>query len=202
MVWCDGDAGGYGSITMNFPVVNVVYTPERVGLAEQMNCFFDEYPDARFYGWLADDFRAKTQDWDKKLAEAAGDDHIAFGSDGWSNQSWPHHITSAFAIGGELVRAAGFFAPRPLYQAGIDSAWNRLGREFKLMKQVKGVEVEHLHWKNKKRPRDDTDNYKERQESGIPQFRKYMTSGAFREARERVKYYLDSRPDMHTGDPA
>ena len=197
-MWADGDEGGYGSISQSFPIEQIIYTPDRVGLSHQMNSFFDEYPDARFYGWLADDFRAKTQDWDKKIAEAAGDDCIAFGSDGWSDQAWGHHITSAFALGGELVRAAGWFAPPELYQAGIDSVWNRFGREFGLMRQIKGVEVEHLHWKNNKRKRDDTDNYQEQQTSGIPRFRKYVNSQDFKNARDRIKRHLDTRADLHS----
>jgi len=198
VVWCDGDDGGYGAITASWPVENIIYTPQRVGLSEQMNHFFDEYPYARFYGWLADDFRAQTDSWDKKLAKAAGDHNIAFGSDGWSNQAWPHHITSAFAIGGELVRATGWFAPPELYQAGIDSVWNRFGREFGLMKHIKGVKVEHLHWKNDKREKDATDNYEEQQSTGIPEFRKYVTSREFRDARDRIKRYLNTRTDLHS----
>lgn len=199
MVWCDGDDHGYGSITATYPIENFVHTPERVGLSEQMNGFFDEYPYARFYGWLADDFRAKTENWDQKLAKAAADHCIAFGSDGWSNQAWPHHITSAFAIGGELVRATGWFAPPQLYQAGIDSVWNRIGREFGLMKQLKHIKVEHLHWKNNKRERDETDNHEEQQSTGIPQFRAYVQSREFKNARSSVRRYLNSRADLHSG---
>ena len=137
-----------------------VVSEENIGIGEAMNRFFREHPDEPFYGWLADDFLPKSLGWDIDLSRAAGNKYIAYCNDLWDRDGKrpPTWITSAFAIGGDLVRAVGWFSPPGIRQAGIDSAWNMLGRSFGLMRYLPSTLVEHEHYKNGKRPKDPTDN--------------------------------------------
>jgi hypothetical protein len=131
---------------------------ENVGVGAAMQWFLRHLPNVPFYGWLADDFVPQTPFWDRRLIEAAGDRFMAFGNDLYPRDFVPQHLTSAFAIGGELVRAVGWFSPPGLRQAGIDSAWNQIGRRFGLMRYLHDVVVAHEHYSVGKRPKDATDN--------------------------------------------
>lgn len=199
VIWVDGDFKGYEPL---YDIVKpgwvIRHTPECVGLAHQMNWLLEEYPAERAYGWLADDFRAETKDWDKQLVDEAEPCFIAYGNDGWSSPSVKQrHITSAFAIGGKIVRQVGWFAPPNLVQAGIDSAWNDLGRKFRLMKKVETVTVNHLHWKNGKRPVDATDNVGEQRDLGVTTYKKYITSPQHKEAIRLVREWLNGGPNLY-----
>ena len=62
--------------------------------------------------------------------------------------------------GGDLVRAVGWWALPGVYQGGIDDAWIHLAhRVFDVKKYVPDVIVEHMSYRNAKRPKDYTDEW-------------------------------------------
>lgn len=133
-------------------------TAENIGVGPAMQRFFERHPDLPYYGWLADDFVPQTPGWDRALIDAAGKHCLACCNDLYPREFVPRHLTSAFAIGGDLVRAVGWFSPPGLRQAGIDSAWNQIGRRFNLLRYLHDVVVAHEHYSVGKRPKDATDN--------------------------------------------
>lgn len=154
IVWCDGC--DYPDLRL--PPNWMKQSGERIGVGPAMQRFYEQHPDLPFYGWLADDFIPETPGWDLRLIQAAGKHCLAYCNDAWPRDFIPQHLTSAFAIGGDIVRAVGWFSPPGLVQAGIDSAWNEIGRHFRLMRYLHDVVVVHEHYKNGKRPKDTTDN--------------------------------------------
>lgn len=167
-VFCvDGNSEGY-LVPASSCWREMLVNSENRGLGARMNWLLAAYASEPFYGWLADDFRPRTRNWDRDLSTAARPNYIAYCNDWWKGPEnnnrgvWVQHITSAFAIGGDLVRAVGWFAPPGLRQAGIDSVWNRIGRTNGLMRYLKDTVVEHLHWKNGKRAPDAIDNLERR----------------------------------------
>jgi len=186
---CYVDGGSYPGLRLP-PNWTLVENEQNIGVGPAMAWFYEKHPYCRYFGWLADDFLPITPDWDRRITEAAGTGRIAYCHDGrrppgsLSNPDW---ITSAFAIGGDLVRAAGWLSPPGLRQAGIDSAWNRIGRRYGLMTYLHDVRVDHLHWKNGKRPRDATDNDIRRE---APLWQRYLRDEEI-PAMTRVGAYLD-----------
>jgi len=133
-------------------------------MADCMRHVYYCWPDEATYGWIADDMRPRTEGWDAVLEEGAGQWDIAtcrdmlFSEDRYSRNTV---LCGAMCWGGELVRAVGWWAPNFCRQAGIDDTWKRLyadkcGRRFMYNNDVL---VEHLHWRNRTRPKDETDNH-------------------------------------------
>lgn len=127
-------------------------------MAPAMNLVLERYPNEDFYGWLADDLRPRTPGWDFKLSEVAGDWDIAHCNDLWMGGSpiiRAGSLCGAFCWGGKLVRTVGWWGLPYTEQAGTDDAWICIRDP----KYVPDVIVEHIHWKNQKRPIDLTDNH-------------------------------------------
>ena len=144
------------------------YSPEWGSLAASLQWCFERYPDAKSYGWLADDTLPRTPGWDKLVEEAAGDWKLAYCWDDWLCLDQVEiyaieqcsNITSGLCWGGELVRTVGRWSiPPGVVQAGIDTAWTELVRPLGLFEFLPDVLVEHQNWRTAKRPLDPTDSW-------------------------------------------
>jgi hypothetical protein len=91
-----------------------------------MNELFEKYPDEEFYGLLADDLIPHTSEWDQRLIEAAGRNKISQANDLTKN---PKHCMHP-CVGGDLVRAAGFFASPTCIHYGSELVWKELAKSF------------------------------------------------------------------------
>lgn len=184
IMFVDGDSDLY-----DFPLPDnwSRIVSDNIGIGAAMDWYFRVHPELPFYGWLADDFVPKSRGWDVELAGTAADRFIAYCNDEWRRQDVPTWITSALAIGGDLVRAVGWFSAPGLRQAGLDSAWNFLGREFGLMRYRHDVVVEHVHWKNGKRARDRTDNRPEEEQQA---WEAHIHGQRHRDARDAIRRFL------------
>jgi hypothetical protein len=69
----------------------------------------------------------------------------------------PNRITPGYVIPGDMVRAVGYWAPPYTTLRGIDTFWEAVGRRTDRYRQSLDVLLEHRHWMNSKRPKDDTD---------------------------------------------
>lgn len=118
------------------------------------NKIFDRYRNCDWYGSICDDQVPMTQNWDKRLVEAAGRKNIAWCEDGML------HLPTCVVLGGDLVRACGFlFVPYMKHFFG-DNAHQLMAEELNIKKFLPDVLVEHRHFWNGKADKDRT--YRER----------------------------------------
>ena len=131
--------------------------------AGQMRWLFDNYPNEPWYGWIADDNRPLTPDFDLELIKTAGDWNFVFCNGGGYKtpaeyrKGLPPSIPSAMLWGGELVRAVGWWAPPWVRHATIDEHWKYITFNSGRARYRHDVVVNHLHWKHNTRAKDDTD---------------------------------------------
>ena len=153
ILWCDG-------CSYDFDHDWLQIESEHIGIGAAMNRVFEMYPDADFYGWLADDLIPHTKGWDVELAKTAEDRYLVSCNDMWlrgrkdDGSPW---VTGAICLGGDLVRAMGWWAPPGMFQMYIDTVWVAVARRFDLLRYRDDIVVEHLHRVNKKREPDQTD---------------------------------------------
>lgn len=155
----------YKGITLP-PGWDVFYGHE--GQPGQMQWFFERHPEEPWYGWIADDMRPLTRDFDKELIATAGDWCMVWCNGGrhrkgivgnWGGEKHvPSTIPSAMLWGGNLVRAVGWWAPPWTQWASIDEAWKRLVMTAGLARFRNDVVVEHLHWTSGLRAKDLVDD--------------------------------------------
>ncbi|HET7377144.1 MAG TPA: hypothetical protein VFK30_10570 [Anaerolineae bacterium] len=124
-------------------------------LIDVMNRFVREHPDLKWYGYLQDDLKFKTRDWDTRLIAAAGNAGIASCNDQWRA---PKRNTGASVYGGDLMRAWGFWGPPKLQHTYIDDFWEESGRECNNWTVLMDVITPHQHFANgkNKQPMDAT----------------------------------------------
>lgn len=165
-------------------------------MAECMRYIFKEYPHEKYYGWLSDDLRPQTDQWDLKLIEAAGDWLLSDCEDdyvGRYHHSYEHTLGGAFCWGGKLVRAVGFWAMEGVKQGGVDDFWTELltyGIHPPMRKHLDEVFVRHDHYKTGRREIDDTDDWERDGEIYIQNdlnfVRDMIRSGAAIKAMDRI----------------
>lgn len=127
--------------------------PENIGLLPALNYAFKTWPNEPWYGQLVDDNLPRTQGWDARLVEAAGERRFVTCKDLWQA---PPRAGGAVVFGGDILRALGFWALPGLWHCYCDDFWETMGRETGLWSIVEDVVVETIHpWKDGK-PGDAT----------------------------------------------
>jgi len=169
--------------------------------AAQMNWLFSEYPDEPWYGWIADDNFPQTPGFDKALIEAAGNNRMIWCNGAtrktpakWdSEKSVPSHIPSCMMWGGDLVRAAGWWAPPWVTHATIDETWKVFCMETGRAGYLHNVVVRHLRAKEG-RQRDATDKAPRPFFSpDMGKFKAWRESGGVQKLNATVTSYLSER---------
>ena len=141
---------------------SIHYEPKWGSLQASMQYVFNKYPDAKSYGWLADDTYPLTEGWDKKVEAAAGDWALAYCNDLWIGPNQRDNgidLTAGLCWGGELVRTVGWWALPGVQQAGIDTAWTLLLKPLQLLRYLPEVVVEHKNYRTLKREKDWVDSW-------------------------------------------
>lgn len=165
LVWMDGC--DYGPMRMPRGWMQVS-TADHRNIGRIMREFYKVHPDLSWYGWMADDCIPVTMRWDEDLIEAAGNICVSYPNDHWQRgvkeRDGSPHVTSIVCMGGELVRAMGFWVLPDQIQMYIDDVWESIAVPLDLMRYRKDVVCEHHHFVNGKRPRDATDT---RQFNGV-----------------------------------
>lgn len=145
---------------------NVVIGP-REGLRAALNEGFVRYPNKNWYGLLADDLVPITKNWDRLLVEKAGTKKISYPNDLGGKPKLPTHPV----VGGDLVRAVGWFGLPSSNHLYLDTAWKAIGEKLNCLHRLPDVIVEHRHpfWnkaskdiiysENKQRAVNDKDNF-------------------------------------------
>lgn len=113
----------------------------RLGLSGSINELFELYSNESWYGILADDLLPRTQTWDRALIESCGNWSISYAND-LGSRDWPTHP----CVGGDLVRAIGWFGFPHCRHYFTDTVWKYLGEQLGNIYRLDHVIVEHLHY--------------------------------------------------------
>lgn len=128
----------------------------RYGAAAALQKFFQILPNEDYYGILSDDTVPKSLYWDTELVNTCQPCHISFCSDGWKygrNKNGKLFPSGAVCISGKLARKIGWLALPGTQQYGTDRAWFALSKYADILRYRPDVFIEHLHFRNNKRPR-------------------------------------------------
>lgn len=132
----------------------------RGDMAPAMAWTFAQFPQASAYGWLGDDTVPITSGWDKALEEAAGEWYVSCCRDSYLvGNSFPNLLTGAFVMGGDLVRAVGWWALPGVLQAGVDDAWGDIVVGLGHLRFLNEICFRHDNYRTSRRPRDETDSW-------------------------------------------
>lgn len=95
----------------------------------------------RFVGFLGDDHRPRTQDWNRKLQDALkGRPGVAYGDDLLRGERFP----TAALVSAELITALGYMVPPGVEHLWHDIFWQVLGLATTLA-YCPDVVIEHMH---------------------------------------------------------
>ena len=111
------------------------YVSDTEHTAQALNEFFAKYPDEPVYGYISEDVVLTGQGGLAHLEALAEPFFIAYPNDTRHRNTLPTYC----AIGGDLVRTLGWFAPPFLKQRHIEQVWNVLGRHCGLLRYAPQV---------------------------------------------------------------
>lgn len=124
------------------------------GAVEEMYRLF---PTESVYGLMADDLIPRTQYWDRRLIEAAGNNRLAYADDGFQHETVATHPV----IGGDLVRTIGWLAIPGVLHSFVDTALHTIAFRTGRLVYLPDVLVEHMHPLANKAPVDEVHRYQE-----------------------------------------
>jgi hypothetical protein len=153
---CDSFLPEYKKLKL--PSTFELHIGPRTKLGAAMAEFYTLNPNLDWYGLLADDVVPITECWDTKLISAAGSNNISGAQDGRNKGHFYCHPI----IGGELVRAVGWFGFPYTTHFHLESPWKYLTKKDKRFgKVLSDVIVKHEHFRYDKSIKDRI--YKESQ---------------------------------------
>jgi hypothetical protein len=175
------------------------------GIAASMKWFYETYPDLGWYGWMADDMRPASWDFDLAMVqECAGQNFVYCNGGGHKTpriapeSTWdtPKTIPGAMVWGSKLLKCVGWWVPPWIEKTCIDEVWKHLARTTWMARYRHDAVVEHLHWSTGKRLRDATD-----QESAMgswgdaERLKDWLASEDFQETCARINKTFGSRDE-------
>ena len=183
---CDPTIDEYKKI--NHPKEFEIIINKRARLGEAMNELYHTHPNLDFYGLLADDLIPKTTNWDKKMIEAAGSKYFSQANDLTEKPQNCCHP----CLGGDLVRAAGFFSFPLVKHYYVEVIWKDLKkRDSRFLKYLSEVIVENAHYKFNKSNFDNTYRDAENGKANDKKLWKKWREKEFENFYSRVKNLLD-----------
>lgn len=118
----------------------VVTGVDRLGYAAAANAGFRQFPNEPWYGQSGDDSIGRTAHWDTLLGQLATPNQIV-----WPNDLFGGRCTQPF-VGGDLVRALGWFAHPALGHLYTDTVWGDIQQRLGSGGYHPEIVYEHLHW--------------------------------------------------------
>ena len=126
----------------------------------------------KYIGFLGDDHRMRTRDWDVKVLEALESHNVVYGNDLLQGENLP----TAVFLHSEIIKKLGYMAPPALVHLYLDNFWLQLGRATSIQ-YLPDVIIEHLHpmagkaeWSDSYREVNDQSLYDQDERT----FREYM----------------------------
>jgi hypothetical protein len=135
---------------LSWPDQFTVHVGPRQGLRAAMEEMFHAHPQESWYGILADDLVPQTPGWDQLLVARAGRGCISYPNDLGRKTKLPTHP----CVGGDLVRAQGWFGLPGVRHYCVDSVYRYIGDQLGIKHRLDDVIVEHAHYSEKKSERD------------------------------------------------
>lgn len=142
-------------LALPWPEQFSIHTGPRQGLCAAMQEMFHAHPTEPWYGILADDIVPQTPRWDQQLVDRAGSGCISYPNDLGRKTKLPTHP----CVGGDLVRAQGWFGLPVVRHYCVDSVYRYIGDHLGVKHRLDDVIVEHVHFSEKKSQQDQL--YKE-----------------------------------------
>lgn len=171
-------------LAQDWPANWHVETVPMRGNGPTYNEMLRRHPNARSYGFLADDAILDVQGMLRLLEVEAGDWNVSYAND-------KHHgaaIPTMPCIGGELARAVGYLSPECLVHWAIDCAWYEIGKRVSGLRYRADLTYTHLNpvWGTAKD--DNTYQMARHLSFGYTDlFRAWMVGGEMDRAVKRVK---------------
>lgn len=203
VLWVDGDPKGYDKIILPD---GWVIKHGSGGIGEACKWQYRVFPDREWYGWMADDMRPETIEFDLKLIYECRGVHFVFcnGGDHKSPKyapakgDVPDTIPSVMMWGGKLLEAVGWYFPPWLTRTCADEAWKHLAKAAGVAVYKHDVIVRHLHWLSGGRDMDGVDM--EAWNSSTPDRKRlssWMNSDEFDQDVLRITNTLGSKDERH-----
>lgn len=168
------------------------------GIAASMRWFYETYPNLPWYGWLADDMRPASGNFDFWLAKATEGKYFVYCNGGRHKtprgrpDKPPSTIPSAMVWAGDLVRTVGWWVPPWAEFSCIDEAWKLLCFKAHAAVYVHDVVVVHNHWTSGGRQSDDTDKIGMNLASkDVPRLKEWRASPEFLETADRIRGFIN-----------
>jgi hypothetical protein len=149
----EDDAENYAGVKLP-PNWSFRITP-RAYFTAKVNEAISAYPNQPFYGFVMDDTVPRTDRWDVLLEQKAGPWGIS-----WSDDCLPGKRPSSIMMGGELVRALGWFSCPTLKHFYTDNVWETMAKDLGSAGRCEEIKIAHLHFSSGAAPYDKT--YQER----------------------------------------
>lgn len=153
-----------------WPQQFAVHVGPRQGLRAAMEEMFHAFPNEPWYGILADDLVPQTKNWDTMLVTCAGSFRISYPNDMGRKSKLPTHP----CVGGDLVRAQGWFGLPVVRHYCVDSVYRYIGDQLGIKHRLDNVIVEHVHYSEKKSERDglyrETSRFKDSDDQAYSQW--------------------------------
>lgn len=121
------------------PNWQIIFLPRNLGLCGALNWAFEQYPDEPWYGLIGDDMVPKTPGWDTKMLAALMPTGMVSSNDNWQAENGR---LTVYMVGGDLLRALGYWMPPGLWHCYSDDFWEAIGNDFKNWTFLKEVLVE------------------------------------------------------------
>ncbi len=119
---------------------SVIPAPAKIGqiLNHFVPIFAKQHP---YIGFMGDDHRPRTKDWDALLVQALDRPGVAYGNDLLQGERLPTECV----ISSEVINALGFMNPPGCDHLYLDDFWKLLGKTAGNLAYLPDVIVEHLH---------------------------------------------------------
>lgn len=125
-----------------WPAEFKLHVGSRARLGPAMQEMFTKFPHEPWYGILADDVIPRTQHWDQRLIEAAGNNKVSCANEVHEKSIRICHP----CVGGDLVRLVGCFAIPTVQHFGTDTLWECVHHCCDLNNRLHDVILEHAHF--------------------------------------------------------
>lgn len=120
--------------------------------------------DKSILGFVGDDMRFRTPDWDVVVEETLKDGGVAYGDDGSNNASI--ELPSYWFVNTHIVEALDYLANPMCNHFFLDDSWRALGKAANCFYYMPDVLIEHLHFSFGKSEKDETYEHSMRVGSG------------------------------------
>lgn len=94
----------------------------------------------KYIGFMGDDHRPRTYQWDRQVIDALEHNNVVYGNDLLQGENLP----TAVFLRAEIVQKLGYMAPPSLIHLYLDNFWLELGRATSI-KYLPNVIIEHMH---------------------------------------------------------